>query len=114
MCQSNEDINWEDMIEKSEKLGFKRILQINIMLAVDILGLELSEKIIKKLDIDNEYLKNLCFNIKRDIFNFDRRDDSIIHNTLMRTYIMERKIDQIQDFFKIILSHILIRFYTIF
>jgi hypothetical protein len=112
--QSNEDINWENLIEKSEKLGFKRILQINIMLAMEILGLKLSEKINEKLDMDNQNLKNLCFNIKRDIFNFDRKDEGIIHNTVMRTNIRERKKDQIQDFFKIILSHIMIRFYTIF
>ena len=111
--QSNEDINWGDLIEKSEKLGFKRILQINIMLARDILGLELSEKTIEKLDIGNEHLKNLCLNIKREIFNFDRKDEGIIHNTVMRTNIRERKRDQIQDFFKLILSNIIIGFYTI-
>jgi hypothetical protein len=81
---------------------------------VDILGLELSNKILQELDIGNENIKNLCLNIKNDIFNFKKRKSGIIHNTMVRTKMRERKSDRIQDFFKIIISHFMIRFYTIF
>ena len=111
--QSNKDIDWQDLIKKSEKLGFKRILQINILLAVDILDLKLSQEIMDKMDID-EYVRNLCFDIKRNLLNFNETENGILYKSTIRSKIRENRTDQIKDFFKIIISHLIHRLYFIY
>ena len=110
----SEDINWKCLIGECEELGFKRILQINIKLAVDMLGLELSEQTIKEIDINNVQVKKICTNIKKTLFSFHDKDKGIIYTSLMRKNIREKRTDQIQDFFKIIFSNLVFQLYNIF
>ena len=110
----NEYINWQCLIEKCEKLGFKRILQINIKLAIDILGLKLSEQTINEIQMDNYQVKKICKDIKENLLNFPDKDNGIIYTSLMRKNIREKRTDQIQDFFKVIFSNLVFQLYSIF
>ncbi len=104
--QSHKDIEWDELIDKCGRLGFKRILQINILLARDILDLKLSKQIMDKLEID-EYALNLNRDIQRNLFIYNKTQKSFFYKLIMRSKIRENKEHQIKDFFKVLLSQIL-------
>lgn len=62
----NEHIDWDDILEKSEKLGVKRILLINLILARDLFDLNLPGVILSHLKSDPS-AKKISFQIKKRI-----------------------------------------------
>jgi len=109
--ESNTNIDWQILLEKGEIHGFKRILQINILLAIDLLNLKLSNQILKDLNID-ESTRNLVFDIKRNLF---LKDDGIrkgiLYKAIMRYNLRENKSEQLKDFFKTTASHFIFPIY---
>ncbi|MBU4535945.1 MAG: nucleotidyltransferase family protein [Euryarchaeota archaeon] len=61
------DINWAETIKKSEKLGVKRILLINLYIARDLWELELPVDIINQINSDKA-VENISNKIKNRIF----------------------------------------------
>lgn len=76
LCDINEflgsktNINWNEILEKSNKLCIKRILFINLLLAKDLFQLDLPNEIL--ISMENDYLaKKISDQVKRRIFNQD-------------------------------------------
>ena len=63
----SENIDWDDVLEKSDKLGVKRILLINLILARDFFDLNLPDDILSHLNSDSS-AKQISFQIKKRIF----------------------------------------------
>lgn len=96
LIQSHE-MNWEYVLEKADELGIKRLLMVNLLLAHDLLDLNLPKNIIKQLK--SEIIKDLSFKVKKRIFMPD--SDSIFQMVDLRLNIREKRSHKIKDFFKI-------------
>lgn len=80
------NMNWDEVLEKAERIGIKRILLINLILAKDLFQLDLSDKIANELKSDltaqkiaNDVKKRLFINkrplnlFRKSIFDFKKR-----------------------------------------
>ena len=54
---SNKNINWDEVLEKARKIGVRRLLFVNLILAKDLFQLNLPNKILNKLQLDSNALK---------------------------------------------------------
>jgi len=91
------EMNWAYIIERCEELGIKRLLMVNLLLAHDILDLNLPNNIINQLK--SEIIQDLAFKAKKRIFMPD--SDSILKMMNIRLNIREKRSHRIKDFFKI-------------
>ena len=91
------DINWEYILEKSDELGIRRLILINLLLAVDLFDLNLPNNIIKQLK--SETIQNLAFKVKKRIFM--PNSDNIFKMANIRFNIREKMSHRIKDFLKI-------------
>jgi hypothetical protein len=67
LLKSQKEINWPEILDKSEKLDIKRILLINLILARDLFKLELPDNILTSINSDSSVL-NISNQIKERIF----------------------------------------------
>jgi hypothetical protein len=104
------NIDWQILIEKGELYGFKRILQITILLAIDLLNLKVSNQIITDLKID-ESTRNLSFDIKKNLLKDNENQKGILHKAILRYKIRENKSEKIKDFVKTACSHFMFPLY---
>jgi hypothetical protein len=100
---SNNDIDWQYLMETADELGIKRILKLNLLLAVDLLSLNIPNKIAIELKSD-ESLENLAFKIKKNLFKDDEYSNGIYNKAIMRVMIRENPSDKIKDLFKLIFT----------
>jgi len=93
----SKNINWEYTIKKADELGIKRLLYVNLLLAADLLGLNLPNDITKHSE--SKTIQNLAFKVKKRIFipNFD----NFFRSASLRLKIREKRSHQIQDGLKI-------------
>ena len=96
LIQSHE-INWEYILEKADTLGIKRLLMINLLLAQDLLDLNLPNIIIEQLK--SEIVQNLAKKVKKRIFM--PNSDSIFDVAWLRYNIREKRSHRIKDILKI-------------
>lgn len=90
----NVEINWTKTIEKAEKLGFKRILMINLLLAQELFGLELPEQINNNQD---SAIPKILKKIKNKIFH-DKKDSlTLSEKFFLDINKRERLADGIKD-----------------
>lgn len=73
------EIDWNNIINKSKGMGFYRILQINVLLAIELLDLKIPIKSINLLSFD-EYSYKLASNIIKNIYNNEKpkKEDYIV------------------------------------
>jgi hypothetical protein len=62
-----EDINWEEIIASSKKLGIERMIIVNLILARDLFHLNIPEEIKNEINKDSTATK-IAHNIKKQIF----------------------------------------------
>ena len=93
----SKNIDWEYTIKKAEELGIKRLLWVNLFLAVDLLGLNLPDDISKHLE--SKTIQNLGFIVKKRIFI--PYSDNFFRSASLRLKIREKRSHQIQDGLKI-------------
>ena len=91
------EINWEYILEKADKLGIKRLILINLCLAVDLLDLNLPNTIHKHLK--STTIQYLTFKVKKRIFM--PNSDSLFQMADIRFNIREKRSHRIKDFLKI-------------
>ena len=91
------ELNWEYVLDKSEELGIKRLLLVNLFLAYDLFGVDYPNNIIKLLN--SEIIKDLAFKVKKRIFAPNL--DSMFKMLDIRINIREKRTHKIKDFFKI-------------
>ncbi|WP_052374314.1 nucleotidyltransferase family protein [Methanobacterium sp. SMA-27] len=91
------EINWEYIFEKADKLGIKRLILVNLCLAVDLLDLNLPNTIHQHLE--STTIQYLTFKVKKRIFmpNYD----SLFQMADIRFNIREKRSHRIKDFLKI-------------
>ncbi len=91
------EINWGYIFEKADKLGIKRLILVNLCLAVDLLDLNLPNTIHKHLE--STTIQYLTFKVKKRIFmpNYD----SLFQMADIRFNIREKRSHRIKDFLKI-------------
>ncbi len=97
LIQSHE-INWDYVLEKGNQLGIMRLILVTLLLAVDLLDLNLPNNVLKQLK--SEIIEDLTFNVKKRIFFPD--NESIFQSASIRYNIRERRSHRIKDFLKII------------
>jgi len=93
----SKNIDWEYTIKKADELGIKRLLWVNLFLAVDLLGLNLPNDIIKHLK--SKTIQNLASKAKKRIFI--PYSDGFFRSASLRLKIREKRSHQIQDGLKI-------------
>ena len=93
----SKNIDWEYTIKKAEELGIKRLLWVNLFLAVDLLGSNLPDDISKHLE--SKTIQNLGFIVKKRIFI--PYSDNFFRSASLRLKIREKRSHQIQDVLKI-------------
>ena len=54
---SNKNINWDEVLEKAKKIGVKKLLFVNLFLAIDLFQLNLPNNILNELELDSNALK---------------------------------------------------------
>ena len=81
MFKSHE-IKCSNLFENAEKLKVKRILLINLFLARDLFGLELSDEVINHFK-NNPNIENICFNLKKNLLSKNSRTPNILERTLL-------------------------------
>jgi len=91
------EINWEYILEKADKLGIKRLILVNLCLAVDLLDLNLPNTIHKHLE--STTIQYLTFKVKKRIFM--PNSDSLFQMADIRFNIREKRSHRIKDFLKI-------------
>jgi hypothetical protein len=91
------EINWGYIIEKADKLGIKRLILVNLCLAVDLLDLNLPNTIHKHLE--STTIQYLTFKVKKRIFM--PNSDSLFQIADIRFNIREKRSHRIKDFLKI-------------
>ncbi len=97
LIQSHE-INWDYIMEMGNQLGIIRLILVTLLLAVDLLDLNLPNKILEQLK--SEIIEDLTFNVKKRIFFPD--NESIFQSAYIRYNIRERRSHRIKDILKII------------
>lgn len=99
---SQKKFDWAKIEQKASILGFKRVLYINLVLARDLVGLELPEEFSMKLD-DDERANLLAKKIQDNMLSIE---DEIkwYEKIYLRISIRENNINKIKDFFKLIFS----------
>lgn len=68
LLKSQKNINWQEIIEKSDEMRINRILFISLLLASDLFDLELPNEILYKMKSDSHVLK-ISNQIKERIFS---------------------------------------------
>ena len=111
--RSNKNIDWQILIEKGELYGFQKILQINILLAVELLNLKVPNQILTDLNI-KESTRNISSDIKRNLLKNNEIRKGVLYKAIMRYKIRENKSEKIKDFFKTTISHFMFPFISIF
>lgn len=91
-------INWDYVLEKSEQLGVKRLILVNLLLLKDILELELPNVIIKQLKSGN--IKNLALKVEKRIFTPET--NNIFRMADIRFNIREKRFDGMKDIMKVL------------
>ena len=66
LIQSHE-MDWEYITEKADELGIKRVLKVNLLLAVDLFDLKLPDDVLEDIKSD-EMVQDLVFKVKKRIF----------------------------------------------
>lgn len=92
-------MNWDYILKKADKLGIKRLLFVNLLLAVDLLDLSLSNDIIRHLKSKN--IQDLALTVEKRIFMHN--SDNFFKSARLRFSIREKKSHQIKDIVKIML-----------
>lgn len=79
LVKSQENINWQEILDKSEKMNIKRILLVNLLLANDLFKLELSYDILMSINSDSSIL-SISNQIKKRIF--ENKSLNIFHKLI--------------------------------
>jgi hypothetical protein len=105
ICDINEFINshqnmdWQYLMKTADNLRVKRILITNLLLAVDILDLEIPGYNIDNLESD-EFCKNLSFTIKNNLLK-TKKSNGIYSKAVLRLKLREYKTDKIKDLLRL-------------
>lgn len=96
----NQNVDWNELIEKSEILGIKRILFINLYLAKELFGLVIPKEM--EVELYNPIIVNISQKIIRWIF-FDQKE-SLNFKEKLYLYIKRRELlsDKVYEFLNII------------
>jgi hypothetical protein len=93
----SKDIDWDYILKKADELRIKRILFVNLLLAVDLLELKLPNDILKQLE--SRTIQKLAFKVKKRIFI--SYSEGFLRSASIRLSIREKRSNQIKDFLKI-------------
>ena len=97
---SKKELNWVQIENKASILGFKRVLYINLLLARNLVGLELPDEI--SLKLDNDKSANLISKKIQDKLFVGNYNIKWFEKIYLRIWIRENNINKIKDFFKLI------------
>lgn len=98
----HQNINWELLLEKANKLNLERILLINLSLAHELLNLNLPESILRKIIADDK-IDNIKKSIKKEfLFYYQYISHPLYQEVLLNLKIRESSIYGIKDLFNII------------
>ncbi|MDO9045575.1 MAG: nucleotidyltransferase family protein [Methanobacteriaceae archaeon] len=92
----SQNIDWEEALEKAEKLGTKRILLVSLFLAEDLFGLILPDKIIQQYIIDSQ-IEKISLQIKKMIFLEKKAELSLFEKFFLDLKKRENLIYSIKD-----------------
>ena len=89
--------DWDYIFKKADELGIKRLILVNLLLAVDLLDLNLPDNITEQFK--SEIIQDLAFKVKKRIFM--PNSDSLSMTVMLRFNVRDRRIQRIKDILKI-------------
>lgn len=90
------NIEWNEVINESEKLGIKRILYINLALTSDLFDLEIPRKVLEEMN-DDKYVIELSMQIKSNFFKEEFEDPNLIKYSILQVKMRESLKEGIYD-----------------
>ena len=82
------NLDWDEIISKSNKLGVRRIIYVTIYLVDEILGSKFPKKIVNEIFLDKP-TKNISIKIMNDIFHINLKSPTLIGWTYFHLKIRE-------------------------
>lgn len=80
--KSQRDIEWSEILEKAEKLCIKRVLLINLKLAVDLFELKIPDEISYLMN-DDKYVKKVSNQVKNRFFQEKDKSLNIVDKFIL-------------------------------
>lgn len=100
LIQSHE-MNWDYIMLKADELGIKRLLMVNISLAVDLFDLNIPDNILEFLNSE-KMVNVLTFKVKNALFDSDGSSESMFQRADIRLNIRENRSEQFKDLLNIL------------
>ena len=95
------EVDWKYISEGADELGIKRVLKVNLLLAMDLFDLKLPDAVLENIKSDAE-VRTLVFKVKKKIFQ--KGLGNIFQMAYLRLNIRENRSNRIKDLFNILFS----------
>lgn len=96
LIRSN-DMNWDKIMDKAGKLGIKRMLFINILLANELLDFEIPKEILEQINKDKN-TKTISNKLKENFFSKTNEEPGLLEYSIFHIRIRENLRNGLMDF----------------
>lgn len=93
------DLNWDEIIEKANLMGIKRMLSVNLSLVNRILGVNIPKKISKDIDLDTT-TKKISDEVQKNLFSVKLKTPNLSDWAYFHLKLREKPKDGIIDSIK--------------
>ncbi|MBI5680856.1 MAG: nucleotidyltransferase family protein [Methanobacterium sp.] len=95
ICSNN--MNWDKIMDKAGKLGIKRMLFINLLLANDLLDVKIPRDILEEINKD-KHSKSISNKLKDDFFSKNNGEPGLLEYSIFHIKIRENLRNGLMDF----------------
>ncbi|MEO0844159.1 MAG: nucleotidyltransferase family protein, partial [Cyanobacteria bacterium J06643_5] len=94
LIEAEPEMNWVWLIEQARKLGCTRRFLLGMLLAKNILGTELPEKILQNIEAEPR-IKSVATELSQKLFEKDNAPAKLIEKSLFDISVRERILDKV-------------------
>jgi hypothetical protein len=102
LIHANPDLNWQQILEQAEKMGFKRLIFLSLFLARNFLDAEIPDFIWQQVQSD-PVVNSLVLLVYKKLFSQTWESSGTVETTLFHIKTRERWQDKAQSFFGLML-----------
>lgn len=95
--ESNKNMDWQYLMETANKLGITRILNVNLLLVSNLLGLDLPHEILRYIKKDKTIM-DIVLKIKGNLLNGNDESLSVYDKAVLRLKLREKGFNKFKDF----------------
>ncbi len=98
------DIDWQQIVDRANRLGCKRIISLALLLAKDLMEMPLPEEVLKEIESDAA-AKSLAVQVSQQLFSEPMDDIEGVPQALFHMSARERLDDRLQIFVSLMDTH---------